>query len=125
MTPAKEREFLAGLSYTLFNLYDYVKKYHYGKQNAITLPELFRKLDEEHPVLEGVIDSADDLRRLCAEMPFCSCGRGVFYPATAEEERKFIQWLESRSLSLFCRTKRHKYWHADLLDGRQMSLFGG
>jgi hypothetical protein len=122
MTPSKEREFLAGLSYGKKELYLHVKENHFGKQLAITIPELYDELGDTWMELWLDVWKPDDLRRLCAEMPFCSCGKGVFYPATAGEVRTFHHWLKSRSLSLFERIRRVEDWHRELIEERQMEL---
>lgn len=126
VTPDKERAFLADLpSEWLKEIYLHVRDNHRGKENAITLPELFGELQRLFPITLRVIgiDSIEDLRRLLADtMPFCSGSSGIYYPANAAEVREFHEWLRSRSVSLFARLKKVEDFHRDLLDEEQLEL---
>jgi len=95
-----------------------IKTYHRGQANAITREALL-----ETCRLYGLNLSDRELRAIYAELPVCTCDKGVFWPETLAELEEYRRYLRAKAFPMLERWQRVARAHSDLIDSRQGELF--
>ena len=97
---------------------DYLRTHHRGRARAITREAL-------REYLRGIGYRLTDreLRAIYADLPVCTCERGVFWPETAVELEEYRSYLKAKAVPLFVRWQRVAQAHPELIDARQGELF--
>jgi len=95
-----------------------LRTYHRGKVRAITRNDLAWLLTEN-----GYHLTDRELRAIYADLPICTCEKGLFWPETNAELEEYRQYLKAKAIPLFERWQRVAKAHPELIDLKQMELF--
>jgi hypothetical protein len=74
--------------YIATRLLTFIEHAHRGRENTITHADLLREMQLFDITLDDRV-----LRKLCSELPLCSCDAGVFFPLRVEEVIEFKEYL--------------------------------
>jgi len=95
-----------------------LRTYHRGKARAITRDALREYLRQM-----GYRISDRELRAIYAELPVCTCEKGIFWPETIAELEEYRRYLRAKALPLFVRWQRVADAHPGLINTQQKELF--
>jgi len=95
-----------------------LRSYHRGKARAITRKALLTLCYEA-----GYQVNDRELRAIYAELPVCTCDKGIFWPETTAELDEYRRYLKAKAIPLFERWNRVAAAHPELIDTRQKELF--
>ena len=91
---------------TILGLY---KRYHSGKENAITRVKFISSYWEAH-------FSDRQFRQVYSQLPICTCSKGGYYPIRREEILEYRDYLRKKAIPLFERWRRVQQAHPGLTD---------
>jgi len=76
-------------------LHEYMEAHHRGQKNAVPRTLLLRSYVW---LFDKTIDDRG-FRKLYVQLPVAACAKGIFIPATKEENREFYKYMLNKKMS--------------------------